>query len=197
MRYLCPYEKRHSGIETGGHVDRAVRRDASQRGTAVGDCQFAAQLLDRAEAIEMSAPGEGFQIESSRELTVHDRLALRADEPELITRAPSRCRAVGSSAAAGHADSKRPASPAAGDAQAGLQKIAAPDHRVASPVTSLRPQLAPSCSPRLGPLPSGSSEPVCPTSVKQFTVPKKIYPYRIRRLPEDLVPHLAYVIAAS
>jgi hypothetical protein len=98
----------------------------------------------------MRAAGEGLQIECDRELTVHDRLALRADEPELITRAPSRCRAVGSSAAAGHADSKRPASPAAGDAQAGLQKIAAPDHRVASPVTSLRPQLAPSCSPRLG-----------------------------------------------
>src|SRR5208282_1435036 len=61
-RHLGPYEKRHAGIETPGHVHRAVRRDAGQRGPAIRDRHFAAKLLDRAEAVEVWAARKGLQI---------------------------------------------------------------------------------------------------------------------------------------
>src|SRR5208282_2903738 len=102
-RHFGPYEKRHPGIKALGHVHGPVRRDARQRGSAIRDRHFAAQLLDWAEAIEVWTARKGLQVERRSELAVHDRLALRADEPELVTQSLDRCGGIGAGVAAGGA----------------------------------------------------------------------------------------------
>jgi hypothetical protein len=68
---------------------------------AIGDGHFATQLLERAEPGEMRAISECLQVQRRREVAVHNRLALRAGEPQFVTGTADLCRVVGASAASG------------------------------------------------------------------------------------------------
>jgi hypothetical protein len=117
-RYLGPDKKRGSGVKALRHLHRTIRADSRQSGLAIGDRDFAAQLLDRADAIEVRALGERLQIECGGELAVHDRVTLCSDEPEIVTRSADHCRTSRAGGAAGGADAEFSTCSTATDGQA-------------------------------------------------------------------------------
>jgi hypothetical protein len=68
-RHFGPDKKWCADGEAPGHADRTVGCHARECGTAVGDRHFAAQLFERAEPIDMSAVGEGVQVECGCEFS--------------------------------------------------------------------------------------------------------------------------------
>jgi hypothetical protein len=75
-----------------------------QRGPAIGDRDFATQLFDRADAIEVRPVCKRLQIECGGKFAMI--VALSAEEPEVVTRSADRCRAIGAGRAVGGADAE-------------------------------------------------------------------------------------------
>jgi hypothetical protein len=132
-RHFGPDEKWYANGETLGHIHCPVLCHVRQSGPAIGDRNFAAQLFDRAEAIEVRPICERRQIECGGKLAVHDRLALRADEPEVVTGSADRSWAVRAGGAAESANAKLSAYRTAADGEARFQQISALHHRATSP----------------------------------------------------------------
>src|SRR5205807_10087322 len=71
-------------LKTFGNSNSPIRPDAGQRWAAICDGYLAAQLLDWADRVEVRGRRQGAKIDGRRKLPMHDGLALRPDELQVI-----------------------------------------------------------------------------------------------------------------
>lgn len=123
-----PDEEWDTAFKAFGDSNRSVRPYSRKRRPAICDRDFAAQVFDWAETIQMRRTGQCAQIERSGKLSIHHCFPLRANEMQIIPMAHDidllvgACRPDADTQAAGVANG------ATAQTQADFQNRASADH---------------------------------------------------------------------